>query len=206
MWPTVMFRADFWVSATAASHRQQVPGWYKGVVTVVVFYTSVPLCARSRYQHLHSFNLSATSLWLNVLLFSTKCIKLLKNIRRARPTYYYALQWHRYVRIDLGTRRKSKNTHTFKNMVETYCFLIFGEKICARIYSPLCQKVKKPLESCLYLLSLLCHQHVLIIYILHNCRSISCCISVGMKYNQSPPSKEETGHFAGSRRCVKPLG
>lgn len=61
------------------------------------------------------------------------------------------------------------------------------------------------IESCLYLLSVLCHQHLLIIYILHNCRSI-CHVPVYVKYNQSPPSKKGIEHCAGLRSCVKALG
>lgn len=77
--------------------------------------------------------------------------------------------------------------------------------MCTCLFTSMSEDKEASTESCLYLPSILCHQHVLIIYILHNCRSI-CCVSVGMKYKHSPPSKEETGHFAGSRRCVKPLG
>lgn len=48
-------------------------------------------------------------------------------------------------------------------------------------------------ESCLYVLSILHHQYLLIIYILHNCRNI-CCVPVCVKYNQCLPRKE-TEHW-----------
>lgn len=61
------------------------------------------------------------------------------------------------------------------------------------------------IECCLYLLSILWYQHLLITCILHNCRTI-CHVPVCVKYNQPPLRKKKIEHCAGLRRCVKPLG